>query len=382
MRTRAAAGVRLAEPAPRRRGARWPTSSGATAPGCSPTPRPSWTERGRLRRALVERRAAGEPVAYIRGFKEWHSLRIRTDARALIPRPETELLADAAIAEIAARLARDDRPVVAWDVATGSGAVAVALALRFRAGAGARPAGASSPATCRPRRSSWPPRTSPRTASAASSSLACADLLEPAGEPLPRPDVVIANLPYVSSAEVDERRGLARLRAAHRARRRRRTASTCCAGCSTSCRSRPRPGRRVLLEIGVGPGDAVRRPWRRRAHRSRSCPDLAGLDRVVRIGCDLTVTDRLPPTPEGIARAAELLRDGELVAFPTDTVYGVGVAGVARRTGSTRSSRSSGGRPSRRIPMLVADLDAGRRGRLGRRRAGASRWPSASGRAP
>ena len=45
--------------------------------------------------AAVERRATGEPVAYIRGFKEWHSLRIRTDPRALIPRPETEMLADA-----------------------------------------------------------------------------------------------------------------------------------------------------------------------------------------------------------------------------------------------------------------------------------------------
>ena len=55
--------------------------------------------------AALERRAAGEPIAYIRGFKEWHSLRIRTDRRALIPRPETELLADATIAEIARRLA-------------------------------------------------------------------------------------------------------------------------------------------------------------------------------------------------------------------------------------------------------------------------------------
>jgi L-threonylcarbamoyladenylate synthase len=38
------------------------------------------------------------------------------------------------------------------------------------------------------------------------------------------------------------------------------------------------------------------------------------------------VTDRLAPTAEGIARAAALLADGEVVAFPTDTVYGVGVA--------------------------------------------------------
>ena len=55
----------------------------------------------------IERRAVGEPIAYIRGFKEWLSLRIATDARALIPRPETELLAEAAIGEIAERLVRD-----------------------------------------------------------------------------------------------------------------------------------------------------------------------------------------------------------------------------------------------------------------------------------
>ena len=45
----------------------------------------------------VERRATGEPIAYIRGFKEWLSMRVVTDPRALIPRPETELLAEAAI---------------------------------------------------------------------------------------------------------------------------------------------------------------------------------------------------------------------------------------------------------------------------------------------
>ncbi len=81
----------------------------------------------------VRRRSAGEPVAYIRGFKEWYGLRMATDRRALIPRPETEQLVDAAVADIAERLVRDDRPIVAWDVGTGSGAVAVALARRFRA---------------------------------------------------------------------------------------------------------------------------------------------------------------------------------------------------------------------------------------------------------
>ena len=57
----------------------------------------------------VERRERGEPVAYIRGFREFHGLAFATDARALIPRPETELLVDAALAEIVARLTATPR---------------------------------------------------------------------------------------------------------------------------------------------------------------------------------------------------------------------------------------------------------------------------------
>jgi L-threonylcarbamoyladenylate synthase len=49
------------------------------------------------------------------------------------------------------------------------------------------------------------------------------------------------------------------------------------------------------------------------------------------------MTDVLPPTPEGLARAAELLAAGAVIAFPTDTVYGVAVAG-SRPDGSRRSS--------------------------------------------
>ena len=60
--------------------------------------------------AAVARRERGEPVAYIRGFREFHGLAFATDSRALIPRPETELLVDAALAEVAARLAATPRP--------------------------------------------------------------------------------------------------------------------------------------------------------------------------------------------------------------------------------------------------------------------------------
>src|SRR3954471_11304240 len=47
-------------------------------------------DAARRYRADVEGRAAGEPVAYIRGIKELYGLAFETDARALIPRPETE----------------------------------------------------------------------------------------------------------------------------------------------------------------------------------------------------------------------------------------------------------------------------------------------------
>jgi L-threonylcarbamoyladenylate synthase len=74
------------------------------------------------------------------------------------------------------------------------------------------------------------------------------------------------------------------------------------------------------------------------------------------------VTDRLAPTAEGIAIAADLLRAGSVVAFPTDTVYGVGVS--AERPDRLAALFELKSRPlDRRIPILVADLDqATRRG--------------------
>jgi release factor glutamine methyltransferase len=81
----------------------------------------SVAEDGRLQE-LVERRSHGEPVAYLRGFKEFYGLRFQVDPRVLIPRPETEVLVDAARQRIAGR------SLLVIDVGTGSGAIAVAVA--------------------------------------------------------------------------------------------------------------------------------------------------------------------------------------------------------------------------------------------------------------
>ena len=132
-------------------------------------------------RAALDRRLAGEPIAYIRGFKEWRSLRIRTDQRALIPRPETELLAEATIAEIAERLTRDGEPLVAWEVATGSGAVAAALAIRFRSAlALGRLTLIASDAS--PEALELAAENLALHGVAGAVTLACADLLDPAGD--------------------------------------------------------------------------------------------------------------------------------------------------------------------------------------------------------
>jgi release factor glutamine methyltransferase len=69
-------------------------------------------------RELVARRAAGEPVAYLLGRKEFYGLELSVDRSVLVPRPETELLVD---------LALERRPDAVLDLGAGSGAVALAI---------------------------------------------------------------------------------------------------------------------------------------------------------------------------------------------------------------------------------------------------------------
>jgi release factor glutamine methyltransferase len=255
--------------------------------------------------AWVARRCVGEPVAYIRGFKEWFGLRVAADPRALIPRPETEQLAEAAIAEIAGRLAADSRRIVAWDVATGSGAVALAVALRFRAALALR------------RVRLVASDVAPDALELASENLAAhrvsslvtlalGDLLEDAGPgpgadagagagadaapraddggQLPRPDLVTANLPYLTSAEVAEAPGSIAFEP-------RAALDGGADGLDLLRRlvsqlpERLARGGVALLEIGAGQGHALRAAAEALPIpvAVTLSPDLAGIDRVMRI---------------------------------------------------------------------------------------------------
>jgi L-threonylcarbamoyladenylate synthase len=88
------------------------------------------------------------------------------------------------------------------------------------------------------------------------------------------------------------------------------------------------------------------------------------------------MTDLLPPTAENIARCAAILHDGGLVAFPTDTVYGLAVSGKrADRLPALFALKQRP--PEKQVPLLVTDLDqAVAAGAIAddRARAVAARW--------
>ncbi len=138
-------------------------------------------------RELVRRRAEGEPVAYLTGVKEFHGRRFRVDARVLVPRPETELLLEAALPALTEGGA-------ALDLCTGSGALAVTLALE-RPGARVTATDLSAEAL--------EVAAANAAALGAKVVLLQGDLFGALPSPPPRFDVIVANPPYVPSGEWD-----------------------------------------------------------------------------------------------------------------------------------------------------------------------------------
>jgi release factor glutamine methyltransferase len=146
-------------------------------------------EAERRFRDLLARRLTGEPVAYLLGEREFYGRPFYVDSRVLIPRPETEHIVEAALAE---RLPAAPRLL---DVGTGSGCLAVTLALEIpgsRVVATDLSAGALAVAAENARRLGAADRVS----------LVRTDLT--AGLDLSRFDLVVSNPPYVDRAEIPE----------------------------------------------------------------------------------------------------------------------------------------------------------------------------------
>lgn len=144
--------------------------------------------------ALVERRLVGEPVAYLVGHREFAGLDLRTDQRALIPRPETELLVEAALAALRERLTHGPagQPLLAADIGTGSGAIALALAALEPRIAQVYAVDLSADALSLAR------ENAERLGLAERVRFAQGDLLAPLDAPV---DLILANLPYIALRE-------------------------------------------------------------------------------------------------------------------------------------------------------------------------------------
>jgi release factor glutamine methyltransferase len=134
-------------------------------------------------RQLISRRSTGVPVAYLRGHIEWSGLDLKVTPDVLVPRPETELVVEEAVAIAHARGAR--RVV---DVGTGSGAIAIQLA-RCLPDAGIIGIDLS------PRALEVARDNAERTGTRDRITWLEGDLLQPLET---EPDLIVANLPYLS----------------------------------------------------------------------------------------------------------------------------------------------------------------------------------------
>ena len=139
-------------------------------------------------RELVKRRAAGEPVAYICGEKEFMGLAFHVTPDVLVPQPDTETLVEAALDRLKGKEA-----VRVADICTGSGAIALALAHYLP--------GASVAATdISPEAVEIAKGNAERLELSARTEFFTGDLLAPlAGKSF---DAIVSNPPYMPSAEI------------------------------------------------------------------------------------------------------------------------------------------------------------------------------------
>jgi len=139
--------------------------------------------------ALIERRRAHEPTAYIVGHKEFYGLELETAPVALIPRPETELLVEEALR--AARAGAQARSPLIADVGCGCGAIAVALAYHL-------PDAVVYALDLSDEALALAARNASRLGLSQRIRFLPGDLLDPLPEPV---DIIVANLPYVKSGD-------------------------------------------------------------------------------------------------------------------------------------------------------------------------------------
>ena len=220
---------------------------------------------------LINRRAAGEPVAYIIGSKPFYDLELTVTPEVLIPRPETELLLEEAL-----RLTAEQPVCQAADIGTGSGALALTFA-KHRLGSRVYATDISEKALTIARRNA--------ARHGLCITFLTGDLAQPLIERGVCVDLVMANLPYIATdvlkalAVSEFEPALALDGGADGLACIRRVLGQLPRIC--------REGAWVLLEIGADQADKVSRLVLETVDASlvatpEVLPDYAGLDRIVR----------------------------------------------------------------------------------------------------
>ncbi|MBN1191363.1 MAG: peptide chain release factor N(5)-glutamine methyltransferase [Dehalococcoidales bacterium] len=236
----------------------------------------------------IERLLQGEPLAYITHSREFFGLDFNVDSRALVPRPETELLVEEAII-----LSRGRRFSLIADIGTGSGAIAVSLAksLLEDQNAGSKGTGAGPPEIKHPADLKiYATDISTQALEVARTNclkhnvqgpvtLLQGDLLEPLPEAV---DLILANLPYVRTEDL-EKMPFALYEP-------RNALDGGESGLETIDRffqglpAKLRAGGCILMEIGLGQAQYVTSLLHKRLPSAviEVIPDLAGIQRVVK----------------------------------------------------------------------------------------------------
>lgn len=242
-------------------------------------------------RELVARRAAGEPVAYLIGQRAFYGLDFYVDQRVLVPRPETELLVELALAiaraksgsaagaapldlraSLAGRRPPPDAhaPLTIADIGTGSGAIAVALAANL-------PAATVYAVDISPEALAVAAINVERHGLTGRVQLLQGDLLTPLPGPV---DLLVSNPPYTILAEVEAN---VRTYEPHLALEGGPDGADLYRRMLPALPAYLRPGGAVLLEIGSWQGELVSALLRTAIPDARVSlhQDLAGRDRVV-----------------------------------------------------------------------------------------------------
>ncbi|MCO6514083.1 MAG: peptide chain release factor N(5)-glutamine methyltransferase [Snodgrassella sp.] len=214
---------------------------------------------------LAQRRLAGEPLAYLLGWREFYSRRFQVSTAVLIPRPETEHLVEAALAHL-------PEQGTLWDLGTGSGVIAVTVACEC------------------PDAQVWAADISSEALAIACSNATALQANVRFGQgswyqAQPQPalhsvDVIVSNPPYIAAHDQHLQQGDLRFEPQH-ALTDNHNGLSALATIISGAAAFLRPAGWLLLEHGFDQGEAVRDMLAQHGFSQiHTLPDLAGLDRV------------------------------------------------------------------------------------------------------